>query len=440
MTTDSRLLKFVSLFLAIFFLGACAAYRVTSTLNPSGNTQLALGQVRFSLARFSTVCDENDIGTQNSLKPLTRELLNDRAKALYPNLFTDNWTALPIIATAEVKAGGDGAIIAAAFASVFTACVIPIPFTMATDFSISTDVRDVNGDSLAAGKIPFQYKQTTWVTLIGPLGCIPVPGEADDRGSIFLFIPITGPSYAEAEKQYSVYLADRIIEAIAQQLRAINPSALNAAYRARASLLRDVVIDGQTVWSFLAPQLSDEDNRAVSFAALFYRDYPKRDAQPFETVEVARRDATGAWIPKTGYMRSTQSLTAVKVVMDKGVPAGIAVQDVTDPPLEDFVDLPDRYTANDIRWSNQILIEAKNTSLLRLMRYGSRTELTRLITQIEKNILSLNEKAQMADSQVQQIVVNGGDPKAANEMAVLHRQRITILEAILSALKRAGAR
>lgn len=440
MKAGQRICKISALFVMALFLAACGSYRVTSTLKPSGNTNLSLGQAHFSLARFSVTHDKDDIGAQNSAKFLTPAFLNDRAKALYPNLFTDEWTALPVLATTEIRSGGDAGVILSVFASILTACVIPIPFTTATDFSVSTDVRDARGDSLAAGSVPFQYKQITWVTLVGPLGCIPVPGEADERGAMFLFIPITGPGYAEAQTEYNNYVADRVIEAIVQKLRSIDPAMLNAAYRARASRLRDVVIDGRTVWSFLVPVLSDENDQAISFRALFYRDYPKRDTEPFEEVEVARRNAGGAWIPQTGYLRSTQNLTAVKPVMDKGVPAGILVQKVTEPPLEDFIDLPGGYTAKDIRWSNRILIEAKNTNLLRLMRYGARPELTGLITRIEKNVLSLNEKAQMADSRVQQIVVNGGDPQAANEMAVLHRQRITILEAVLSALKRAGAR
>lgn len=443
MKTDHRVYrvcKISALFVMTFLLAACGSYRITSTLKPSGNTDLSLGQARFSLARFSIMHDEKDISAQNSAKALTHEFLNDRAKALYPNLFTDEWTALPILATAEIRSGGDTGIMLAAFATALTAGVIPFPGEKTTDISVATDVRGAGGDSLAAGNVSFQFEEVIWVSLIGPLGCIPVPGEADGRGTMFLFIPITGPGYAEAQTEYNNYMADRIIETIVRQLRTIDPAKLNAAYRARASRLRDVVIDGRTVWSFLAPTLSNENNQAVSFTALFYRDHPNRDVQPFEHVEVARRDAAGVWIPKTGYLRGAQSLTSVKTVMDKGVPADITVNQVTEPPLEDFIDLPENAGADDIRWSNRILIEAKNTSLLRLMQQGTRPELARLITRIEKNVLNLNEKAQMADSRVQQIVVNGGDPKETNEMAVLYRQRITILEAVLSALKRAGTR
>jgi hypothetical protein len=51
----------------------------------------------------------------------------------------------------------------------------------------------------------------------------------------------------------------------------------------------------------------------------------------------------------------------------------------------------------------------------------------------------LNKEAQMADSRVQQMVVEGkgADTTQANELSVLCRQRIAIFKPILSALKQA---
>lgn len=440
MTMHNRVGKTAALFTVACLLTACGSYRINSTLAPSGNTNLTLGPVQFNLANSTVAHDEADNGAAYAAKNLTPELLQERAKVLYPNLFTDDWTALPVLPTTTIRSGDDGSVIRSAILSTLTAGIVPFPFKQTTDYTVIADVRGPAGDSLASGQASFQYKQVTWVSLIGPLGCIPVPGKAEDRGTMFLFIPVAGPSYSEADAMYGQYMADRVIEAIVQQLRTIDPALISEAHTARKARLKEVVIDGRKVWSFLAPVIANDTGEATSFTALFYTDYPSRSSTPLEQVEVARRDASGAWVSQTAYLRSTASLTSVKAVIDKGVPIAISIQKVTAPPVQDFINLPDAYTAADIRWSNNILIEAKNSSLLDLMRYGSRAELTSLVTRIEKEILSLTEKAQMADSKVQQIVINNGDPSAENEMAVLHRQRITVLEAILSGLKRASAR
>lgn len=432
--------KTAVLFTLACVLTACGSYRINSTLAPSGNTDLTLGPVQFNLAHSTVAHDEDDAGAAYAAKTLTPELLQQRAKVLYPKLFTDDWTALPVRPTTTIRSGGDGPLMRAAIFTALTAGIIPFPGKQTTDYTVNADVRGPAGDSLASGHTSFQYEQVTWASLIGPLGCIPVPGKAEDRGTMFLFIPVAGPSYSEAEAMYGQYMADRIVEAIVQQLRSIDPALIGEAHKARKARLKEVVIDGRKVWSFLAPVISNDSGEAISFTVLFYTDYPSRNSTPLEQVEVARRDASGAWVSQTAYLRSTASLTSVKAVMDKGIPVAISIQKVTEPPIQDFINLPDAYTAADIRWSNNVLIEAKNSSLLDLMRYGSRAELTSLVTRIEKEILSLTEKAQMADSKVQQIVINNGDPSAENEMAVLHRQRITVLEAILSALKRASAR
>lgn len=440
MKTHNRVGKTAALFTLACLLTACGSYRINSTLAPSGNTDLTLGPVQFNLAHSTIIHDESDTGAAYAAKSLTPELLQERAKALYPKLFTDDWTALPVMPTTKIRSGGDGSVMRAALLTALTAGVIPFPGKQTTDYTVIADVRGPAGDSLASGKTSFQFEQATWVSLIGPLGCIPVPGKSEDRGTMFLFIPVAGPSYSEAEAMYGQYTADRVIEAVVQQLRSIDPALMGDAHKARKARLKEVVIDGRKLWSFLAPVISQDTGEPVSFTALFYTDYPSRGSTPLEQVEIARRDASGTWISHTAYLRSTPSLTAVKAVLDKGVPTAISIQKVSEPPIQDFISLPDTYTAADIRWSNNVLIEAKNSSLLSLMRYGSRAELTSLVTRIEKEILSLTEKAQIADSKVQQIVINNGDPSAENEMAVLHRQRITVLEAILSALKRASAR
>jgi hypothetical protein len=281
-----------------------------------------------------------------------------------------------------------------------------------------------------------------WMSLVGPLGCIPVPGQADQpRDGIFLMIPLTKDAYSRTK--LPTYVADCIVEAVVKELRSADPALVDTAYKARASRLQEVTIDGRTFWSFLAPSLSQENGRPVAFTAMLYQEYPKRGSAPYEQVVVARRDGSGNWAPETGYLRRAKSLTAVSVLMDSGVPARVAVRVVDEPPLEDFIDTPDISGADRaamLRWSNGVLLEAKNRSLPKMLKEKSGDELLSLVTRIEKSILDLNEQVEQAKDRAQTMVEKGeGNPAPDRELSVLCRQRIEILKPILAAIKGAAA-
>jgi hypothetical protein len=279
------------------------------------------------------------------------------------------------------------------------------------------------------------------MSLIGPFGAIPVPGEADlPRDGIFLFIPLTKDAYSTTH--YTDYLADCIVEAIVQALRSVDPATLNAASRARRSRLQEVTMDGSRYWSFLAPVFSQglaKQDKADFFTAMIYKEYPKRGAKPVEEVVVARLE-DGKWQPVTSYLRSVKQLTTACVLLDDGRPSKVVLREVNEPPIEDFIELPQKCSFDYIRWNNGVLIEVKNSTLPRLMREASPEHLTGLVTRIEKAALILSGKAQTADNRVQEMVVKGeGNPEKDRELSVLCRQRIAIFKAILAGLKQATA-
>ncbi|MEN6447125.1 MAG: hypothetical protein ABFD70_05230, partial [Syntrophaceae bacterium] len=86
----------------IMFLSGCASVRTASTLKPSGDTHLKLGQARFSIMSYADVYDKNTPGVEG-WKHLTTEGVSKRAMELYPDLFTDEWTGLPVMVKADVK-------------------------------------------------------------------------------------------------------------------------------------------------------------------------------------------------------------------------------------------------------------------------------------------------------------------------------------------------
>ncbi len=434
-------LKWAILILMVMFLSGCGSMRLASTLKPSGETNLPIGNARFSIINYTGVYDKNDPATKIWVDMITQDFLSQRAKTLYPGIFTDEWTALPVM----VKAEGvyhDG-LTTMTIMAILTAGMIPFPGKTWMDFSVSSDVRTALGESLINRDRKFEVEQAMWMSIIGPLGCIPVPGQADlPRDGIFLFFPLTEDAYSKTK--LPTYVADCIVKSVVMDLYEADPALVDTAYKARASHLQEITIDGRTFWSFLAPSLSKEDGRPVAFTAMLYQESPRRGAAPYEQVVVASRDSTGNWIPQTGYLHRTKSLTAVSVLIDNGIPAKVVVRTVEDPSLEDFIELPDLSGADRaqaLRWSNGILVEAKNKSLVKILREKTGDQLMSLATRIEKTILDLSGMAERAKDNAQAMVEKGeGDPASERELSVLFRQRIEVLKPILAAMKDAAAR
>ncbi len=425
-----------TMILLAMLLTGCASMRIASALKPSGETGLALGKARFSLIDYTGTYDKDNPAAKSWMDTITRDFLAQRAKALYPEIFTDEWTALPVMVKAESTLHHNTMI--PAFLTILTAGVVPVPQKASLNLTVSSDARDALGESLIARDRKFEVEQVAWVSLVGPLGCFPVPGQADlERDSVFLFIPLSKDAYSRTK--LPTYVADCIVESVVRDLREADPGLVDSAYKARASRLQEVAVDGRAFWVFLAPSLSQETGKPVAFTALFYGEQPRRGMVPYEQVVVARRDGSGTWVPETGYLRRAKSLTAVGVLMDKGIPAKVAVRVVNEPPLEDFIDLPDLSgpdRADRLRWSNGVLLEAKNRSLTKTLKEKTGDELLTLVTRIEKAILDLSGLAERAKDNAQSIVEKGqGDPGPDRELSVLCRQRIEIFKPILAAAK-----
>ncbi len=428
--------KWMGILLICMLLSGCASQRVASTLRPSDDKGLTLGQARFSIIGYTDVYEKPIPGIEEYR--LTARQLQERAEVLYPELFSDDWTALPVMVRAEIKHDSSGLNLAAMLSG-FTLGIIPFSGTAVTSHKITTDVRDALGESMADKNVSFDVEFGTWVTIFSPFGSLPVPGRADlPRDTVLLGIPLSGEPYAMKEK-YGPYNTDIMIEAVVKNLRSIDTTAMETAYKARRSRLQEIAIDGQNYWSCLAPVISQESGRPVSFAAMLFQEKPDRGTKPYAQVVVARRGESGGWVPVNGYLRNTRKLTTVSTLMEGGAPSRIAVRVVEEPPLEDFIDTPDLTgpgRADNLRWSNGILLEAKNRSLEKLLREESRSALLGLVTRIEKSILDLNEQAERAKDRAQTKVEKGeGDPAPDRELSILCRQRIEVLKPVLGAIK-----
>jgi hypothetical protein len=404
---------------------SCASIRYVSTLKPSGDKTLNMGDVRFSLVSLD--------GKDDSLAV--------RSRKLYPNLFTDEWTGLPVVI--EDHCSQDSSMGRAAFLTGFFGLgIIPFPGTEKSSYSVETSLINAPGERVPAGKVDFEFKKVTWMTVLSPLGLLPVVGPSDLPRDYYNFSNLT-ENITKAYNKENDYRMDCHIEAVVKSLLTADRTKLADDYRLRKTRLQEVTIDGRRCWSYLTPTISKGQSRADSFTALMYQEYPTRGLKPFDEVTVARRDGTGDWRPVSGYLHSAGTLTAVGALMENGMPSRVVVRTVEDAPIEDFIDSPavtgDGYAAA-LRWSNGVLLEAKNRSLQKMMREKTGSELMAIATRIEKSILDLSEQAERAKDSAQAKVEKGeGDPAPDREISVLCRQRIEILKPVLAAVKQAAA-
>jgi len=440
MTMRRVALPWLTAVMICLLMGGCASTRLASDLKISGDTGLELGQARFCIVGYEDA-HAKEVSPAMEKYRLTARQLQERAKVLYPRLFSDDWTALPITVRDKIKNDESG-MTRAGVGSGLTLGIIPFAGTIVTSHEVSTIIRDAFGENLVKTDVRFETELGTWVTIFSPLGSLPVPGDADlPRDTVLLGIPLSGDPYGTGEK-YVTYGADLMIEAIVKSLRSIEIASLEAAYR-RQPRPQELAIDGQTYWCLLAPVISHGSGQPVSFAAMLYQEKPERGAKPHAQAIVAQRGENGGWVPVNGYLRNTRKLTAVSTLLEGGAPVRVVARAIEEPPLQDFIDLPD-LSAPDLmdhlRWSNGILLEAKNRSLENLLRLESRDTLLELATRIERSILDLSEQSERAKDRAQRMVEKGeGDPEPERELAVLCRQRIEVLKPILAALKQAAA-
>ncbi|MDX9709692.1 MAG: hypothetical protein RBT64_09060 [Trichloromonas sp.] len=423
-------------FICLLLLSGCGSARFTSTLKPSGNSALTINDQQFRLADYTLAFDKES--DSNWYKFDSTEV-RSRARNLYPRLFTDDWTAVPVTATAV--AHYDSPAMLPAFLTALTAGIIPFPTTEGCDFQVTASVVDEHGDMVPIPAVKFRRENGLWASILGPLGALPVPGETLIPRDTMMLLDLSGAGYSKKNKELN---NDTLVEAVVEGLRRMPPERLSAMAQARQARMKEVSIEGTPYWAFLTPRFSQEvvgRERADEYVVLLYRERPKPDLQPAEETVVARREGTGRWQPVPAYLRKTaQGLVSISALLENGAPARVVVKEMTDPPLEDFIVLPekvadDRAMAELVHWSNRVLLQAKNRTLPQLVRTLSTNELLDLVTQAENAFLDLSRLTEMAKDRGQKAVAEGSDGGAARELSLTYRERGDILKPILAALK-----
>ena len=432
--------QILSMLFFVYLLSGCGSARFDSTLRPSGDTQLTLPE-RFNIAGFTAAPRPKTPPPGSMQLGTSLAEMKGRARVLYPQVFVDDWSAVPVTAAALTEHEPLGAL--GPMMTGFTLGLIPFPSSEHTDYEVKVSIVDEQGDKLAATPVKFTRENSMWMSLLGPLGCLPVPGRSlVPRDTVFF--DLSGDSYMHKSSELTT---DSLVEALVTALKELPPERLAQVRKARQARLREIRIEGTSYWSFLTTAFSkgSEQEKADQFVLLLYGEKPRPDLQPLETVVVARRDGNGRWLPVSAYLKRTaKSLVSVTALLEGGIPGRLVVTEVSEPPLEDFLSVQtiggDLETAEAMRWSNKVLLQAKNRSLPGLLQQKSTPDLLDLITQVENSFLDLNRMAETAKDRAQKAVSEGGDGGMARELSLTCRERGDILKPILAAMKQEVAR
>jgi len=422
-----------ALILAILVLSGCTSIRYTSTLKPSGDSSLQFGSARFTMAAFTYA--------KPGVQPIP-PVIDQKAMILYPNIFTNNRTALPVNVDIR-RTYDDFSYQVSAFLTGFcTLTMLPFPGTQKHSFIVNAKVMDSMGETLVEKETSFDVNKVLWSCAL-PLGLLPVPGPSDlPRDYVFFTTHLNEGD--DPFTKVNNYAAECIAEAVARSIGQADRTRLEAAYRKCQSRIQEITVDGRKCWGFLALTNLARPQPGSTFSLFVYQDHPSRTVRTIDQAIVARLDETGRWQPVTGYLRHARTLTSVRTLMENNVPAKAVVRTPDVPPLEDFIDTPDLSGADRtevLRWSNSVLLETKNRSMDRVLRDESRDTLLKLATRIEKSILDLSEQSERAKDRAQNIVQKGeGDPAPDRELSILCLQRIEILKPILAAIKQEAHR
>ena len=410
---------------AVILLNGCSSIRYTSSLKPADEKPTHPAGVKFCLV-------------QADAPATARHPLTDKAIKQYPDIFTDEMTGLPILVK-EDSSHSDTTPVAAFMTGFFTLGAIPFPGTDKTVYSISTSLADATGNLSPVGNSGFTFKKSMWMTVTGPLGLLPIIGPSDlTRDYQCLFINGTA-SFDKASRKEADYRNSCMLAAIVKTLASADSVQMQTVYRERLNQVQHFTVDGQHCNGILTMTTTGAPQPGSTYSLIVYTGTPSRAMKPLDEVIVARYDEAGRWQPLTGYLRHARRLTSARALIENGRPAKVVVRNPEFPPLEDFIDNPpldQKDSAANLRWSNAMLLDAKNRSLDALLRDENRDSLLTMTTRIEKAILDLSEQAERSKDHAQAMVEkDNGDPDIERELAVLCRQRIEILKPILAVIK-----
>lgn len=415
---------------SVLLLAGCVSQRGTSTLKEVPGAAAKLAGLNFRVA----VVEE---GNNTNPAPLQQLMSKD-----YPQLFSDDLEAIPLLV--RLKSETDSSQIGAFIGGFFTLGTIPVPTY--TGFAREVGVTPWSGAGavLPESVIRYTRRDHLWMTIFTPLGLIPMPGWSDMDRATATILSANDTTYIKKQQAFNDL---NMQKAVLSALAGMDQSVLRrTAAERKAMPALEVDIDGRHYSGRLLPAFSQnlrQPGGADQYQVVLRNTEQHGENQVITThhIPVARRSAAGGWEVLRHYLSfSARPMVATALLAD-GVPARPLVLPVEQPPLADFIDVPDTRpeSAAPVRWSNNILLLIKNDPLAAELAAKPLPELRDLVTRLESSLLDLNERVGRANDRAQQAIEKGESPDAQRELAVVYRQRSEILKAILGVVRQESA-
>ena len=432
-----RQLRLLLVSLCLIGLTGCLSMRTTSTLEADPRAEATLAGLKFRIA--SVMAEGKDTHTSD-----TAEKLQSALQKHYPALFNDDVDAIPL--AVRMKSTTESSFGPFFLGMILTGTTIPFPGHEGFRMELEVTPWSAGGAIQSAATISYTRRNHAWMTVLSPLGLLPMPGRSDIERLTF-----SGVVNPQAEGAYSLKQAafseENLRKAVLTAVAHLDQPALRR-YQAQlgGKPAFEVEIEGRRYSARLMPgftqgtRLAGEPDQYL----LVLRHREEREGHVRTSTwqaPVARRNASGEWEVQRHYLMLSSRPLVATALLENGVPARGMVLPVEAPPLADFIDAPTvtPETAAPVRWSNNILLQIKNDPLAAELAAKPLPELRDLITRLESSLLDLNERVGRANDRAQQAIEKGESPEAQRELAVVYRQRGEVLKAILQMVRQEAA-
>lgn len=232
-------------------------------------------------------------------------------------------------------------------------------------------------------------------------------------------------------------IPDHLVEAARVFVQKLDPLLLKDIHAFRKGRVSDVMIGGDRLWVLLGFERSSGESPGFDRASAIFHGSAEDAGSPKESAEIARL-VNGVWVPRKAWIRLAARPTSVTVRLSDGVPAAVEVREEKSPPVTTFLSLGAPEDPKEVRWSNHMIVEAKNATLGETLKGMTLAELTALQTQMERDLLGLSEKAGQLELRLQQKMVKNLPTEPEMELVPLYKQRISIFEALVATMKQAS--
>ncbi|MCX7769707.1 MAG: hypothetical protein N2202_01335 [Proteobacteria bacterium] len=396
--------NFIWLFILLLLLSNCATVTKTGMFEYEPSKK----EMKIDNTTFSLIVNKNNWNYN----------FTENARKYYPNIFYDDFSSLPVFLNLNCDSDIRQSDPAYSLISAFSLMTIPVP--MMEKYNICRGSLKIA--TLPKKEIYYKFERTEYF-----------PG-------LWFFLAPLFHSREEFEPNEEQTIVEYAVKAINEE----DSKKLKDMYEYRKARIHKISLYGEPYWVFVAltqsEKASKEGKNVYDLAlAQFWKEYPKILSNPLESIVIAIKEEEG-WKPivSTPKKLGLKKLTAVSAKILNDRPIAIDVREDVLPRVEYFIYLSNYNDSEEIRWSNNMLIEAKNLSFPEDLRQKSRDELTKLLIDFEKEMIKINEILNRLELSLQQKLVNKQDTTNENTLIPIYQQRLNIFEALITSLKQSS--